>query len=365
MSEIGQIAVLGAGPGGIAAAAALSRRGYSVSLYSRNGERIAPLQARGGVEIEGSLGEEFVPICTISSNLEEVIPNAALILVSTPAYGQVPTVTAALRWLKPGQAILLLSGSAGSLEVAQVLQGAGHSLDEILLGETVTLPQSARIVGEARIRIRLPSRIRAAAFPARNTGRLVDVVGDALMLLPKPNVLDPGLNNPNFLIHPGPMVLNYAAVERADGYLSLMNEGMTRGVLRLMDAVDQEKMALQRTLGLEELPIDNLYYETGNTPDVYRVSGEPFGLRDRIWGRYITEDVPYGSVLYSSLGRLLGVPTPVNDGINSILSAADGVDYWATGRTVARMGIAGLSKAQLIDYLETGRRPADSGAKNG
>ena len=115
------------------------------------------------------------------------------------------------------------------------------------------------------------------------------------------------------MIHPAPMLLNYAAIERQDGYLSIMNEGMTPGVLRLLDAVDEEKMALQRALGLDVVCIDDLYRETGSGPHVYRVQGEPFNLRDRIWDRYITEDVPYGSVLYSALGRLLDVPTPVND----------------------------------------------------
>jgi opine dehydrogenase len=267
-------------------------------------------------------------------------------------------IEAALPHMRPGQVVLLLTGSAGSLEVAPLIQAAGHRLDDVLLGETVTLPQSARMVGDARLRIRLPSNLRTAAFPGRNTERLLEVIGDTLKLHPKPNVLDPGLNNPNFMIHPAPMLLNYAAVERADGYLSIMNEGMTDGVLRCLDAVDAEKMALQRALGLDVLPIDDLYRETGSGPHVYRTKGEPFGLRDRIWDRYIHEDVPYGTVLYSSLGRLLGVPTPVSDGINTILSVVEQVDFWKTGRTVEALHIDGLNRDQLLHYLETGERPS-------
>lgn len=359
MTTIERIIVMGAGPGGIAAAAALARRGYDVALYNRSPNRIDPLKQRGGVEIEGDFGEQLVPIPIITTEVEEAIKDAQLILIAVPAYGQKAMVEACLPYLKPGHIILLLTGSAGSLEVAQVLQEAGHSLDEVLVGETVTLPQSARMVGEAKIRIKLPSTIRTAAFPGRNTDQLIERIGDALNLLPKPNVLDPGLNNPNFLIHPGPMLLNYAAVERADGHLSLMNEGMTEGVLRVLDAVDAEKMALQRALGLDVVPIDDLYRETGSGPHVYRSKGEPFELRDRIWDRYITEDVPYGTVLYSSLGNLLGIPTPVSTGINHVISAADARDYWATGRTVETLGIAGLSRDGLLHYLETGERIGD------
>jgi opine dehydrogenase len=358
MSKIERVVVMGAGPGGIAAAAALARRGYHAALYNRSRDRVAALMERGGVDIEGDYGEEFVPISVLTTDIEEAMQDAQLILIAVPAYGQRHMVEAALPYLEPGQIILLLTGSAGSLEMALLLREAGIDLDEILLGETVTLPQSARMVGDAKIRIKLPSTIRTAAFPGRNTERLIDTVGDALKLLPKPNVLDPGLNNPNFLIHPGPMLLNYAAIERADGYLSLMNEGMTPGVLRVLDAVDEEKMALQQALGLDVVPIDDLYRETGSGPHVYRVQGEPFGLRDRIWARYITEDVPYGTVLYSSLGSLLGVPTPVSDGINHVTSAADATDYWAEGRTVEKLGIAGMSRHALLHYLETGERSA-------
>lgn len=357
MSAIERVVVMGAGPGGLATAAVLSSRGYPVALYNRSPERIDPiLKHDSQIETEGDFGEKTIRIPVVTTDIAEAMQDAQLILIPVPGYGQMPMLDTALPYLKPGQTILFLTGSAGSLEAALRMKAAGHSLDDILLGETVTLPQSARMVGEAKIRIRLPSRIRTAAFPGRNTDRLIDTIGDILKLIPKPNVLDPGLNNPNFLIHPAPMLLNYAAVERADGMLSIMNEGMTEGVLRCLDAVDAEKMALQRTLGLDVLPIDDLYRETGSGPHVYRVKGEPFGLRDRIWSRYIYEDVPYGTVLYSSLGKMLGVPTPVSDGINTILSVTEQTDFWATGRTVDKLGIDGLSRNQLLHYLETGER---------
>lgn len=356
MGAIERIVVMGAGPGGIAAAVALARRGFRVALYNRSEERLQPLLEQGGADIEGDLGEEFVPIPIITTDVATAMQDAQLVLIAVPGYGQRPMVEACLPYLQPGQALLLLTGSAGSLEVAVMLRDAGISLDDVLLGETVTLPQSARMVAPDKLRIRLPSNLRTSAFPGRNTERLLDFIGETLKLIPKANVLDPGLNNPNFMIHPAPMLLNYAAVERADGMLSIMNEGMTDGVLRCLDAVDEEKMALQRALDLDVVPIDDLYRETGSGPEVYRTKGEPFRLRDRIWDRYIDEDVPYGTVLYSSLGRLLDVPTPVNDAIATILSVVEEKDFWALGRTVETMGIAGLSREALLHYLETGER---------
>jgi opine dehydrogenase len=358
MEKLERVLVMGGGPAGIAAAAALSRRGYHVALFNlpQFQSTIEPLMKVGGVEIEGSLGEEFVPIAVITTDIQEAMRDIQLILIGVPGYGQRPMVETCLPYIKPGNIILLMPGSCGSLEVAQVIKKAGYSLDDVLLGETVTMPQSARMVGEAKIRIRLPSLIRTAAFPGRNTSRLVETIGDTLKLLPKPNVLDPGINNPNILIHPAPMLLNYAAVERAEGLLSIMNEGMTEAVLRLLDAVDAEKMALQGALGLDVVPIDDLYRETGSGPHVYREKGEPFGIRDRIHDRYTKEDVPYGMVLYSSLGDILGVPTPLCDGITTILSAVEQTDYWSVGRTAEKLGITGLDRNGLLHYLETGEQ---------
>jgi opine dehydrogenase len=352
------IAILGAGPGGLAAAAGLARRGFDVSLYNRSPERIAAIVERGGVEIEGDLGEAFVPLRTVTTSMEEALAGRQLAICFTPANGQRPTAEAAAPFLEPRSVFLLASGSAGSLEVQQVFSEQGLDVvDDILLGETVTLPQSARMVGPVQVRIKFPWKPRTAAFPARNNERLYRALADVMPVQPSPNVLDTGLNNVNFIIHPGPMLLNYAAVERAGGYFSLMNEGMTEGVLRCMDALDAEKMALSRALGLEPISIDDVYYELGSTPDIYRKKGEPFGIRDRIWWRYITEDTPYGTVFFSSLGRLLGVPTPVADALNTLLGVLEKTDFYAEGRTVDKLGLAGRSVSEIRHFLFEGVYP--------
>ncbi|HWK29552.1 MAG TPA: NAD/NADP octopine/nopaline dehydrogenase family protein [Solirubrobacter sp.] len=353
------VAILGAGAGGIAAAAVLARRGHDVRLYNRTPGRIAGLREAGGVEIEGDLGDGFAAIPTITTDVAEALSGAELALCCVPAYGQRPLAELAAPHLEPGAALVLAPGSAGSLEVAQVLAAHGRDVhDEILLGETVTLPQSARVTPAGRVRIRLDSAIRMAAFPACNNERLYAAVGDLIRWRESPNVLDTGIHNVNFLIHPAPMLLNYAAVERSDGTLSIMNEGMTDGVLRCLDAIDREKMALATALGLEPISIDDLYREAGSGPHIYRERGEPFGdegtprgYRDRIWPRYIDEDTPYGTVMLSSLGRQLGVPMPACDAVNTLLSVLERSDFVAGGRTTETLGLAGMSAAEIRHYL--------------
>ena len=353
--QIERVAIMGAGPGGVAGAAVLARRGLDVHLFNRGPERIAAIKEAGGVDIEGDLGEEFVSFTCVTTNVEEALAGRQLVMCFTPANGQRLMAELAAPHITPGMVFVLASGSAGSLEVAGVFAASGLDVrDDVLLGETLTLPQSARMTGPARLRIKLPSKVRLAAFPACNNERLYAALADVISYRPSPNVLDTGINNVNFIIHPGPMLLNYAAVERAEGHLSLMNEGMTEGVLRCMDALDAEKMQLSRQLGLEPIGIDDLYRELGSGPHIYRAKGEPFGLRDRIWQRYIHEDASYGTVMLSSLGRQLGVPMPVSDAINTLLSIVEQTDFYVRGRTVESLGLSHMNAAQMSRYVYDG-----------
>lgn len=323
-----------------------------MTLFSRSPERLQAIKERGGIEITGDRGEGFVPIWRVTSEIAEAADSDGL-FVFTVANAHAEIARLLAPHVRSDHIVLLASGSCGSLEVARIWREGGVTQTP-LLGETVTLPQSARIIGPAQVKIRLPSTVRTAAFPGANTDRLLKRLDGLITTRRAKNVLDTGLNNPNYIIHPAPMVLNYAAIERADGRLSLMNEGMTEAVLRAMDAHDRERMAIAAAVGLEPTCLNDLYYEFGSSPAVYRSPGEPMGLRDRIHFRYIDEDIPYGTVTMSSLGRLLGVPTPINDGLTWVASIARGVDYWALGRTVDRLGLAGMSAASLARYLETG-----------
>lgn len=49
----------------------------------------------------------------------------------------------------------------------------------------------------------------------------------------------------------------------------------------------------------------------------------------------------------SSIGRMLGVATPIIDMIIELGSAMHGTDYRAQGRSVERLGIAGMSVKEI------------------
>ena len=70
--------------------------------------------------------------------------------------------------------------------------------------------------------------------------------------------------------------------------------------------------------------------------------------------RYITEDVPYGLVTCSSLGKMLGIKTPTFDSIIQLASVMNQVDYMTEGRTVEKLGLSGLDVKQINDFLYYG-----------
>jgi len=72
--------------------------------------------------------------------------------------------------------------------------------------------------------------------------------------------------------------------------------------------------------------------------------------------RYVTEDIPIGLVCWSQLGGMIGVPTPLMRATVEIGIAISGVNYWETGRTMEKCGIAGMTAEELCDYVKTGVR---------
>jgi opine dehydrogenase len=72
--------------------------------------------------------------------------------------------------------------------------------------------------------------------------------------------------------------------------------------------------------------------------------------------RYITEDVPMSLVPLSELAKIANIKTPIVDLIIEIASTIHEKDYRSSGRTLGRMGVQGLSKYALLEYVNSGIR---------
>jgi opine dehydrogenase len=78
----------------------------------------------------------------------------------------------------------------------------------------------------------------------------------------------------------------------------------------------------------------------------------PEHLKDR----FISEEVPYGMVLLSSLGTLLKIPTPTHDAVIQLSSVINRTNYRKTGRGVKELGLSKLNKQSLKKFLYEGKK---------
>jgi opine dehydrogenase len=76
---------------------------------------------------------------------------------------------------------------------------------------------------------------------------------------------------------------------------------------------------------------------------------------EHLKNRFVTEDVPYGMVLLSTLGNLLKVPTPTHNAVIQLASVINRTDYWKTGRGMKQLGLSQFDKKGLKKFLLEGK----------
>ena len=113
---------------------------------------------------------------------------------------------------------------------------------------------------------------------------------------------------------------------------------MTESVGRLIEAVDEERLAIAAALGVTVLSEPAL-----GVPAGLHARGELLdGLQHRarlprhraqsqLDHRYLTEDVGYSLIFLADLAARLGVPTPVMDAVITIASVVLARDFRAEG----------------------------------
>ena len=82
------------------------------------------------------------------------------------------------------------------------------------------------------------------------------------------------------------------------------------------------------------------------------IHGDPaFPAPSSVDTRYINEDLPFGLVPWSLIGRAWGVPTPTIDAVIQISSTMLGVDYFKEGLTLDDLGIQGMAPREVKALL--------------
>lgn len=348
--DIKNVAVLGGGHGAHAMAADLSLRGYKVNMYELPSfkESFKETLKRRAIEIHGNCIEGVAELNKVTMDIKEALDGVQLIMIATPSYAHKTFAETCAPHLQDGQMIILFPGNLGTIEFYRILKDKSVKRD-VVIAETNTLPYGARLIEPAKVKVlvAVKSFLLTAAFPAKNTKRVIDALKQAYPATEAAvNVLEAFLNNVNFVDHCGPQILNASCIEHEKAFY------YTPSVEKVYKAVDEERLALCKALNFRQVSCEEWDLRTGYLNETAKELESYDVLRMSLKSRYLEEDVPYGLVPAASLGDMLGVPTPTTKAIIHLASVINQVDYWKKGRTVEKLGIAGLSIEKLMEYLE-------------
>lgn len=369
-----RIAVLGAGHGGCAVSADLGRQGHSVSMFSRTQETIQPIIDRGGLEYTGVIGDGFTPLETVTSNIDEALEGARIIVITTPttAHGWYAQLLAPR--LTDDHIILLNPGhTGGGLHFVYSLRETGYQKD-VRVCETITITHGSRKAGPAKVNIFLViPNLRLSAFPGKHLDELTPIIKAVFpTVVPAGNVLETGLTNLNAMEHPPGMLLNAGWIEFTQGNFRFYSEGISPSVARAIQKMDEERLEVVRALnrksdlGMKEMTFIEYFYEAAftskravDTNDMYIAlqDSEPNRLvksPGTLDHRYVNEDVGFGLVPIYEVGRLVGVDMPVTKLMIDLAGLLRGVDYWQEGLTLKKLGLEGVPVDRLKEFLYEG-----------
>lgn len=345
-----KIAVIGAGHAGYGMAADLTLAGYEVHLFEGiYKENLDPIIKWGGIELSGVAREGFAKINRVTTDIAEAIAGVKVIMVVTQSLGHETIAELCAPHLEDGQTIVILPGNFGSVLFARRLREGGVSKN-IKIAETTAFPYaSRRIIGEAKVHISQFLPLHIAAFPARDTMTVLNDVKELYPTLfhPAKNVLEVALSNPNYF-HLPICIMNTAQIEKSPGEFYPYSQGASPSVLKIIEAVWRERGAVLKRLGLTELfPFEWHKEFFDNLTSAQAAITGPTSMQHRM----ITEDCPYGLVPVASVGKMIGVPTPVTRALITLASEINGTDYFAEGRNVEHLSISGLSIDQLNEFF--------------
>ncbi len=377
MSTPASIVVVGTGGGGLTIAAEAGLAGQPVLLADQPqfSNALEAVEAAGGIEVtfrksltDTSGQAQLAPVRATSADPAAAIAGADLVVVCVPAFGHEPLADLLAPVWEEGQTVLWVGEPGGAFAAVSALQRIGRRVD-ITLGDTNTLPYyGALVVGPGQVgAIRKTGGTLVAALPS---SRLDSVAAIAASLwpwvTPAENVWETLLLNFNAIDHVPAMLCNLGAIQQPEGTFRLWGTGGTPGVVNIIEALDGEYLAMRQALGItNDTPYEDYLVDQGLAPrrgvnlhETLQSSLLPTlefrcspGALDH---RFVSEDVPFSLVLASSLGRELGIATPVIDSLIVVASVASQQDYGSVGKTLADWGLEGAGTDGLRAAAEGG-----------
>ncbi len=348
------VAVIGAGAGGAAAVAELSLAGHEVRWWNRRDATIAPFRETGGVRYEGVLGEGVSRPAAFAESLVEALAGAEIAMVCLPSLAHEVVANTLVDAAVKCPVLLNPGHTGGALHVAEVFRARGVAAPALVELSTLTYiarkpaPDTVRITGAA-------GRVWAACLPeGEDALALAQTLYPAAV--PARDVIASSLANVNLVLHTPGAILSAAWVEATGGDFLFYVEAMTPGVVRSIETLDRERLAVAAAYGHELPSLGREMAAIGSalaTDDLRAAiaggeANRTIKAPDSLAHRYYVEDFGYGLVPLLELARIGAVETPYATALVEVASVLCGEDVRVAGLTAERLGIAGLDRDGLL-----------------
>lgn len=361
--NVTKVAILGGGNGGISAAVDLKEKGFVTSLYELPAyfSNLSTIAEKGGALLQDANGERFVAIDTITDDVAKAIDGAEIIMVVIPGFA-VEAFAEMLAPIAKENQLIFFNGAAAMACIRFQNKAKEMGIDKAFkLCEVNSLTYGTRAFpAEARVEISLRvKKLFLAAYPASLTKETVDLVSQIYDgMVPAQNIWHTTLENGNPVVHPGPCLMNAGRIDYSDGEFWLYKEGITKHTIHILRAIEKEQMALGKAFGFDiedatqsrarrgylANEVDDLQYQFNNSEVFTQIKG-PVSCT----ARYFTEDISTGLVLWSDLGKAIGVPTPNIDAVITLGGSLLQRDFREEGLTLKKLGFA--DDAGLLELI--------------
>ncbi|MBS7544619.1 NAD/NADP octopine/nopaline dehydrogenase family protein [Ancylobacter oerskovii] len=351
-----KVTVIGAGNGGAAAAVELTLAGHDVALHGRSAATVEPF-LRNGIRYEGVFGEGRVTPSRITSDLKEAIENSDVAVVTLPTFalGSVARDLHRAGWDARRPVVLNPGHTGGAFEFDTAFREVSPTIPPIAEFATLAYvarkpaPDAINITGRAR-------KLRGAALKG----------GDAAM--EAATVLFPGsydcgdvvasdLCNVNMVVHPPGAMLGASWVEATGGDFTFYVQGLTSGVVRVMEELDRERIAVGKAFGHDLPTVIGEMKAIGTVPsdaeegDYRAIAAGEANKRikapDSLGHRYFTEDFTHGLVPFLVLAEIAGVETRTTRALVDLHGAMVAGLPKPAPRDARSMGLVGATMASL------------------
>ncbi len=344
-------------------------------------KRLAPIYKYNGTAIKNTLTkeeffielkpEQFIPSWD-KNKFQDAINDSQIIIIA------IPDITIARKAvfdeleLFIGKTVIFIPGGEGG--IIETARKVYENKIDTTIGFLETSPYGSRMGGT--LNFKRKNKVDISAFPVSKTERVKKILEEIfplkndknknIMSFNNTSPIDIILGGRNYIFHCA-VVLDPENILRSIGTRLSYNhylEGVTKEVARVMEKLDEERIAIAKAYGIDSEPINKLldtHYSIGEYSTYYEAfqacknvyDSRPPCIEELVSHRYILEDLP-GMAVIEKLGMIAGIETPVTSKLFRALkwnANAIGVKDEDIQGYIEALEALPLEKTELVSYL--------------